>query len=50
MDIVEWQLDPSVFHEMETQFDPYTIERFASALNTPLPSYDANCLGPSSSE
>jgi uncharacterized membrane protein len=31
------QLDSNVFHEMDTQFGPHTIDRFASALNTLLP-------------
>jgi hypothetical protein len=37
LDNNDWQLDPSVFHEMDTQFGPHTIDRFASALNTLLP-------------
>jgi hypothetical protein len=40
------QLDPSVFHEMDTQFGPHTIDRFASALNPLLPRYNANWLDP----
>jgi hypothetical protein len=47
LDIDDWQLDPSVFHEMDTQFGPHTIDRFASALNTLLPRYNANWLDPS---
>jgi hypothetical protein len=47
LDNDDWQLDPSVFHDMDTQFGPYTIDRFASALNTLLPRYDANWLDPS---
>jgi hypothetical protein len=43
----DWQQDPSAFHEMDTQFAPHTIDRFASALNTLLPSYNANMLDPS---
>jgi hypothetical protein len=41
------QLDPSVFHEMDTQLGPHTIDRFASSLNTLLPCYNANWLDPS---
>jgi hypothetical protein len=33
LDSNDWQLDPSVFHAMDTQFGPHTIDRFASALN-----------------
>jgi hypothetical protein len=47
LDSDDWQLDPSVFHEMDTQFGPHTIDRFASALNTLLPRYNANWLDPS---
>jgi hypothetical protein len=43
----DWQLDPSVFHEIDTQFAPHTIDRFASALNTRLPCYKAHWLDPS---
>jgi hypothetical protein len=38
----DMQLDPSVFHEMDTQFGPHTIVRLASALNMLLPRYNAN--------
>jgi hypothetical protein len=41
------QLDPSVFHEMDTQLGPYTIDRFASALDTLHLRYIANWLDPS---
>jgi hypothetical protein len=40
------QLDPSVLNDMNTQFGPHTIDRFASALNTLLPRYNANWLDP----
>jgi hypothetical protein len=32
---------------MDTQFGPHTIDRFASALTTLLPRYNANLLDPS---
>jgi hypothetical protein len=47
LDIDDWQLDPSVFHEMDTHFGPHTIDRSASALSTLLPRYNANWLDPS---
>jgi hypothetical protein len=47
LDSDDMQLDPSAFHEMDTPFGPYTIDRFASALNTLLPRYNANWLDPS---
>jgi hypothetical protein len=47
LDSDNWQLDPSVFLEMDTQFGPHAIDRFASALNTLLPPYNSNCLDPS---
>jgi hypothetical protein len=42
LDIDDWQLDPSVFHETDTQFGFHTVDRLASALNTLLPRYNAN--------
>jgi hypothetical protein len=50
LDSDEWRLDPSVFHEMNIQFGPHTIDRFASALNTLLPRYNAKSLDPSCEE
>jgi hypothetical protein len=47
LDSNDRQLDPSVFHEMDTHFGPHTIDRFASALNTLLFRYNANWLDPS---
>jgi hypothetical protein len=47
LDSDDWQLDPSVFHEMDTQFGPHTIDLFLSALSTLLPRYNANLLDPS---
>jgi hypothetical protein len=47
LDSDDLQLDPFVFHEMDTLFGPHTIDRFASALNTLLPRYNANWLDPS---
>jgi hypothetical protein len=47
LDRDDWQLDPSVFHEMDTQFGPNTIDLFPSALSTLLPRYNANWLDPS---
>jgi hypothetical protein len=42
LDSDDWQLDPYVFQEIDTQFGPHTIDRFASALNAVLPRYNAN--------
>jgi hypothetical protein len=39
LDNDDWQLDPLVFHEMDTMFAPNTIDRFLSAFNTLLPRY-----------
>jgi hypothetical protein len=47
LDSDDMQLDPFVFHEMDTQLGLHTIDRFASALNTLLPHYNANWLDPS---
>jgi hypothetical protein len=47
LDCDEWQQNPSMFHEMDTQFGPHTIDRFASALDTLLPRYKAKWLDPS---
>jgi hypothetical protein len=43
----DWQLDPTIFYEMDNQFGPHNIDRFASALNTLLLRYNVNCLDPS---
>jgi hypothetical protein len=42
-----WQLDTSLFHEIDIQFGLDTIDRVASALNTLLSRYNANRLDPS---
>jgi hypothetical protein len=47
LDSDDWQLGPSVFLKMDTQFGPHTIDRFASALNTLLLRYNSNKLDPS---
>jgi hypothetical protein len=47
LDSDEWQRDPSVFHAMDTQLGPHTIDRFASALNMLHSRYNANLLDPS---
>jgi hypothetical protein len=47
LDSDDSQEDPAVLHERDTQFGPHTIDRFASALNTLLPRYNANWLDPS---
>jgi hypothetical protein len=41
------QLDRALFHKMDNHFGRHTIHRFASALNTLLPRYNANWLDPS---
>eukprot|EP00873_Tetraselmis_striata_P013529 jgi/Tetstr1/433793/TSEL_002419.t1 len=42
----DWQLDPLLFSELESRFGPYSIDRFASALNTLLPRYNAAWMDP----
>eukprot|EP00873_Tetraselmis_striata_P002200 jgi/Tetstr1/422464/TSEL_013302.t1 len=42
----DWQLDPLMFAELESRFGPHSIDRFASALNTLLPRYNAAWLDP----
>eukprot|EP00873_Tetraselmis_striata_P027757 jgi/Tetstr1/448021/TSEL_035322.t1 len=39
-------LDPLMFAELESRFGPHSIDRFASALNTLLPRYNAARLDP----
>jgi hypothetical protein len=41
LDSDNWQLDPAVVQDMDTQFEPQTIDRFASALNKLLPRNNA---------
>eukprot|EP00873_Tetraselmis_striata_P028116 jgi/Tetstr1/448380/TSEL_035661.t1 len=42
----DWQLDPLMFGELGSRFGPHSIDRFASALNTLLPRYNAAWLDP----
>eukprot|EP00873_Tetraselmis_striata_P007668 jgi/Tetstr1/427932/TSEL_018007.t1 len=46
LDSDDWQLDPLMFAELESRFGPHSIDRFASALNTLLPRYNAAWLDP----
>eukprot|EP00873_Tetraselmis_striata_P038663 jgi/Tetstr1/458927/TSEL_000391.t1 len=46
LDSDDWQLDPLLFAEPESRFGPHSIDRFASALNTMLPRYNAAWLDP----
>eukprot|EP00873_Tetraselmis_striata_P011019 jgi/Tetstr1/431283/TSEL_020978.t1 len=46
LDSDDWQLDPLMFTELESRFGPHSIDRFASALNTLLPRYNAAWLDP----
>eukprot|EP00873_Tetraselmis_striata_P006290 jgi/Tetstr1/426554/TSEL_001630.t1 len=46
LDSDDWQLDPLLFAELESRFGPHSIDRFASALNTLLPRYNAAWLDP----
>eukprot|EP00873_Tetraselmis_striata_P036044 jgi/Tetstr1/456308/TSEL_043064.t1 len=46
LDSDDWQLDPLALAKLESRFGPHSIDRFASALNTPLPRYNAAWLDP----
>eukprot|EP00873_Tetraselmis_striata_P023764 jgi/Tetstr1/444028/TSEL_031967.t2 len=46
LDSDDWQLDPLLFSELESRLGPHSIDRFESALNTMLPSYNAAWLDP----
>ena len=46
LDSDDWQLDPLLFAELDSRFGPHSIDRFASALNTLLPRYNAGWLDP----
>eukprot|EP00873_Tetraselmis_striata_P001965 jgi/Tetstr1/422229/TSEL_013081.t1 len=46
LDSGDWQLHPLLFAEPESRFGPHSIDRFASALNTLLPRYNAAWLDP----
>eukprot|EP00873_Tetraselmis_striata_P001731 jgi/Tetstr1/421995/TSEL_001239.t1 len=46
LDSDDWQLDPLMFAELESRFCPHSIDRFASALITLLPRYNAAWLDP----
>jgi hypothetical protein len=41
LDNDDWQLDPTLFLEIDIQFGPHTIDRLVSALHTLLPRYNA---------
>eukprot|EP00873_Tetraselmis_striata_P006285 jgi/Tetstr1/426549/TSEL_016847.t1 len=44
LDSDDWQLDLLMFSEQESRFGPHSIDRFASALKTLLPRYNAAWL------
>eukprot|EP00873_Tetraselmis_striata_P038412 jgi/Tetstr1/458676/TSEL_045066.t1 len=46
LDNDDWHLDPLLFSELESRFGPHSMDRFASALNTLLPRYNAAWLDP----
>eukprot|EP00873_Tetraselmis_striata_P016563 jgi/Tetstr1/436827/TSEL_025605.t1 len=46
LDSDDWQLDLLMFSEQESRFGPHSIDRFASALKTLLPRYNAAWLDP----
>jgi hypothetical protein len=41
LDSDDWRLDPVLFAELDMRFGQHSIDRFASALNTLLPRYNA---------
>ena len=42
----DWQLNPRVFHQLESEWGPHSIDRFASLANTLLPRYNSKWLDP----
>jgi hypothetical protein len=42
LDSDDWRLDPVLFAELDMKFGKHSIDRFASALNTLLPRYNAS--------
>jgi hypothetical protein len=46
LDNDEWRLDLVLFAELDLRFGKHSIDRFASALNTLLPSYNAGRKDP----
>jgi hypothetical protein len=47
LDSDDWQPDSTRFFEMDNNFGPHTIDRFASTLSTLLTRYSTSCLHPS---
>jgi hypothetical protein len=41
LDSDDWRSDPVLFAELDMRFGKHSIDRFASALNTLLPRYNA---------
>ena len=46
LDSDDWRLDPVLFAELDARFGKHSIDRFASALNTLLPRYNAGWKDP----
>jgi hypothetical protein len=46
LDSDDWRLHPVLFAELDARFGKHSIDRFASALNTPLPRYNAGSKDP----
>lgn len=40
-DSSDWKLNPSWFRELDAQFGPHTVDRFASSVNTMLPRFNS---------
>ena len=48
VDLDDWFLNPAIFAELDSQWGPHTIDRFASFSNTQLPRFNSRCWNPGS--
>ena len=48
VDLDDWFLNPVVFSQLDKQWGPHTIDRFASHANTQLQRFNSHCWNPGS--
>lgn len=48
VDLDDWFLNPVVFSQLDKQWGPHTIDRFASHANTQLERFNSRCWNPGS--
>jgi hypothetical protein len=48
IDVDDWFLNPAIFADLDSQWGPHTVDRFASCSNAQLPRFNSRCWNPSS--